>query len=222
MKFISICNEKGGCGKTTILSNLAIALYEEGKKNLVIDADPQKSLGTFVSIRNQEGYLKKFDYVIKQGEAYFDYILDLKQNNKDYEFILSDTGGRDSKEMRFALALSDIIIIPIIPSQYDVSVFDRMIEVVKMAKVKNPNLQVFILINLASTNPFLSKKIDELREYIKLVEQDYIKLLDFVIFQREKYKIFTQMGLGVIEENKKDDKAYLEINKLCEFVKKLK
>ncbi|XTO85290.1 ParA family protein (plasmid) [Campylobacter coli] len=32
MKFISICNEKGGCGKTTILSNLAIALYEEGKK----------------------------------------------------------------------------------------------------------------------------------------------------------------------------------------------
>ncbi|HEB7722810.1 TPA: ParA family protein [Campylobacter jejuni] len=222
MKFISICNEKGGCGKTTILSNLAIALYEEGKKNLVIDADPQKSLGTFVSIRNQEGHLKKFDYVIKQGEAYFDYILDLKQNNKDYEFILSDTGGRDSKEMRFALALSDIVIIPIIPSQYDVSVFDRMIEVVKMAKVKNPNLQVFILINLASTNPFLSKKIDELRDYIKSVEQDCIKLLDFVIFQREKYKIFTQMGLGVIEENKKDDKAYLEMNKLCEFIKKIK
>ncbi|EIS7776184.1 chromosome partitioning protein ParA, partial [Campylobacter jejuni] len=43
-----------------------------------------------------------------------------------------------------------------------------------------------------------------------------------VIFQREKYKIFTQMGLGVIEENKKDDKAYLEMNKLCEFIKKLK
>ncbi|XTO85289.1 hypothetical protein J0E88_10770 (plasmid) [Campylobacter coli] len=124
--------------------------------------------------------------------------------------------------MRFALALSDIVIIPIIPSQYDVSVFDRMIEVVKMAKVKNPNLQVFILINLASTNPFLSKKIDELRDYIKSVEQDCIKLLDFVIFQREKYKIFTQMGLGVIEENKKDDKAYLEMNKLCEFIKKLK
>ncbi|HEB9576318.1 TPA: chromosome partitioning protein ParA, partial [Campylobacter jejuni] len=102
------------------------------------------------------------------------------------------------------------------------SVFDRMIEVVKMAKVKNPNLQVFILINLASTNPFLSKKIDELRDYIKSVEQDCIKLLDFVIFQREKYKIFTQMGLGVIEENKKDDKAYLEMNKLCEFIKKIK
>ncbi|MCW1363486.1 hypothetical protein OLQ91_08165 [Campylobacter jejuni] len=124
--------------------------------------------------------------------------------------------------MRFALALSDIVIIPIIPSQYDVSVFDRMIEVVKMAKVKNPNLQVFILINLASTNPFLSKKIDELRDYIKSVEQDCIKLLDFVIFQREKYKIFTQMGLGVIEDNKKDDKAYLEMNKLCEFIKKIK
>ncbi|EAI9929531.1 chromosome partitioning protein ParA [Campylobacter jejuni] len=222
MRILSVCNEKGGCGKTTILSNLAIALYEEGKKNLVIDADPQKSLGTFVSIRNQEGHLKKFDYIIKQGEAYFEYLLSLKQNNKeDYKFVLSDTGGRDSKEMRFALALSDIVIIPVIPSQYDVSVFDRVIEVVKMAKVKNSNLQVFILINLASTNPFLSKKIDELREYIKSVEQDYIKLLDLVIFQREKYKISTQMGLGVTED-KKNDKACIEINNLCEFIKKLK
>ncbi|EAI8568771.1 ParA family protein [Campylobacter sp. TTU-622] len=222
MKILSVCNEKGGCGKTTILANLAIALYQEGSKNLVIDADPQKSLGTFVSIRNQEGHFKKFDYIIKQGEAYFDCLLNLKQNNKEnYKYILSDTGGRDSKEMRFALALSDIVIIPVIPSQYDVSVFDRVIEVVKMAKVKNPNLQVFILINLASTNPFLSKKIDELREYIKSVEQDYIKLLDFVIFQREKYKIFTQMGLGVTEDEKKD-KAYLEINNLCEFIKKIK
>ncbi|MBZ7963299.1 ParA family protein [Campylobacter sp. W0049] len=220
---ISICNEKGGCGKSTITANLAIALYDEKNKNLVIDADPQKSLGSFVSIRNQEGHLKKFDYIIKQQDNFFEYLCDIKEKKlkeKEFKYILCDTGGRDSKEMRYALALSDIIIIPVIPSQFDVSVLDRVIEVVKMAKIKNNNLKVFILINLASTNPFLTKKIEELKEYIRAIEEDYIKLIDFVIFQREKYKIAIQMGLGVTEYKEKD-KAYLEIENLANFIRKI-
>lgn len=219
---ISICNEKGGCGKSTIIANLAIALYDEKFKNLVIDADPQKSLGSFIFIRNEEGHSKKFDYIVKQQDNFFEYLCKIKENKikEEYKYILCDTGGRDSKEMRYALALSDIIIIPVIPSQFDVSVLDRVIEVVKMAKVKNSNLKVFILINLASTNPFLAKKIDELKQYIKAIEEDYIKLMDFVIFQREKYKISIQMGLGVTEFKEKD-KAFLEIENLANFIKKI-
>ena len=118
--------------------------------------------------------------------------------------------------MRIAIVLSDIVIIPTIPSQYDVSVLEKMINIVKTAKEANPKLKAYIVINRSNPNPFLKKKIDSLKNFIKELECDYIKLCDSIIYEREKYKISTQSGLGVTEMN--DKKTYLEIENLCKEI----
>ena len=134
-------------------------------------------------------------------------------SSKENKNLIIDTGGRDAKEMRIALISSDIVVIPTTPSQFDLSVLDIMIDRVKMAKEINEKLQVIIVINRVNPNPFLTKKIDDIKTYIKELECDYIKLANTIIYERERYKNSISNGQGIIETNTQD-KAYQEIQNL--------
>ncbi|WP_104119617.1 nucleotide-binding protein, partial [Campylobacter hyointestinalis] len=147
-------------GKSTLATNIAInQSLSKNELPLLIDTDPQKSIATFLNIRNEENNPKVFDFTYKYGENLKEF-LQSYNSNKD---VIIDTGGRDSREMRIAIALSDMVIIPTIPSQFDVSVLDKMVNIIKMAKEQNEKLVAYIVINRASTNPFLYKKIESLR-----------------------------------------------------------
>lgn len=206
---LSIVNEKGGSGKSTLAINLAMYQSIINKQDItIVDTDPQKSIATFQLIRNEENLPRAFKYIYKQGEDLKTYL-----SSKENKNLIIDTGGRDAKEMRIALINSDIVVIPTTPSQFDLSVLDIMIDRVKMAKEINEKLQVIIVINRVNPNPFLTKKIDNIKTYIKELECDYIKLANTIIYERERYKNSISNGQSVIEADTQD-KAYQEIQNL--------
>ena len=93
---ISIVNEKGGSGKTTLAVNLSARLAEDGDNVLLIDADPQKSTEVFSDMRSQSGLKPLFSNVSRTGVSLGD---EIERMNKSFDSIIIDTGGRDSKEM---------------------------------------------------------------------------------------------------------------------------
>lgn len=153
---------------------------------------------------------------------------EIKLLQNQYELVLIDTGGRDSKETRQALILSQVVIIPCIASQFDIAVLEKMINILLEVKATiNPNLKVFFVLSRATTNLFLSQKNTNLKDYLieTLKEneagEDFI-LLDSVIYEREAYKSAIIEGLSIFEFCKENDKAYVEFEGFYkELAKKL-
>ena len=196
---IAVCNEKGGSGKTNIAINLAIKLGLMKDDTLLVDADPQRSIDVFTDIRADANLPLLFNAVSKLGSSMLKEIQSLKQK---YDSVVIDTGGRDSQEMRQALAVCNIAIIPVIPSDLD-------------------NSKALIVISKASPNPFLAKKVEALREYISEKKLEDIFLANSIIYEREAYRNAFSAGMGVSEYCKDNENAKLDFesffNELVNF-----
>ena len=113
-KIISICNQKGGTGKTTTTVNLSSSLAELGKKILIIDADPQGNATSGVGINKNELELSVYDLLLNKATAE-DVILHTVYSNLDIiPCNINLTGaeielvGVFSREARLKTALKEV------------------------------------------------------------------------------------------------------------------
>lgn len=205
---ILIGGEKGGTGKTTVVTNLAAMAININKDLLLIDTDKQGSASSWAAVRDDAENIKRIPSIQKFGE---NIAKEIKALHQKYQNILIDAGGQNSQELRAAMLVADKLYIPIQAAQFDVWTLGLMDRLVSQAKLINEKLRAYILINRASTNPAISET-----EEVKSVLDEFenLKLSNCIIRERIAFRKAARGGLSVSELSKQDSKATIEMQDL--------
>ena len=130
---IGVLSQKGGVGKSTISINIAATLSRQGNRVLLIDADPQGSSMAWSSAREGDPL---FPVV---GMAKPTLHKDLPEIAKDYDHVVIDGAPRVNDLGRAAIIASDVVVIPVQPSPYDVWAAAETVQLVREAQQFKPN-----------------------------------------------------------------------------------
>ncbi len=188
---ILIGSEKGGVGKSTLATNLAVLFATYGNDVVIVDADRQGTCANWAQDRSENENVK-----IDCVRQYDNLKPTLDSLKKRYKIVIVDCQGRISQEMRTGLLSADIVIVPFKPSQWDLDTLPSMLNVIKEAKDFNEKLTSYAVMTMAPTNPSMDD-LNQAKDFFK--NYDDITLLNTAICERKIYKEAASMGLSVIE-----------------------
>ncbi len=216
MTIITVASQKGGVGKSTLICNLAVALAQQARDVIVVDADSQPSTSFFCAERtDNRPELPHIPCVQKYG--YINRVLE--DFNDRYSYVLVDCAGRDSDEMRAAMAVSDLLITPIKASQVDLNTLSHLAMMIRLCiEQANPKLLAYCVLNMAPTN----KKMPDVESAIKSIsEYPEMTLYKTILHYRRIYMDCMADGIGVIETDSKSASDKLAKEEILNLAKEV-
>lgn len=203
---------KGGSGKTTVATNLAVALALEGRDVLLVDADEQETATDFSAWRNERmGGETGYTSIQLTGQAARQ---ELQRLSGKFQDVVVDTGGRDTTSQRAALTVADSYLVPFNPRSFDVWTLEKVARLIQEIQTVNPRLRSFAFINRA--DPRGSDNVDAAEA---LSDTDALEFLDAPLGNRKAYSNAAAQGLGVLELQPSDPKAVAEFRNLLDKIK---
>jgi len=205
---VVVASEKGGTGKTTISTNLAVIRAQNAADVLLIDADSQRSAIDFATVRDSEGHHPELTCSSITGQGIGS---ELRKLTPKFDDIIVDVGGRDSSTLRSSLLVADVLVVPFIASQFDTWGLERMNSIVGEVLPLNEKLRTIAFLNKVDTNPRIGLVEEATNFATELKHLIFFKTITVgyrVAFRRS---IADGMAVTELSKTKKDIKAIQEI-----------
>lgn len=122
---ITIAQQKGGSGKTTITVNLALAFRDRGLKVALLDSDPQGSLGRWFMLRRERMGDPGLEFCTASawGVSY-----ECEKLRRQADIVLVDTPPKVDADLRPALRQADLVLVPVAASHVDLWATEGVID----------------------------------------------------------------------------------------------
>ncbi len=190
MRSILVMNSKGGCGKTTLATNLAGYYAARGKSVTLVDYDPQESSIDWLDARGSDrapivGIAASRDAV-------------RIPKNTDY-VIMDSPAAVHGRPLAELVRKADIILMPVLPSPIDVRAARNFLnEVNKLRKVVNADVKFATVANRVRENTVAAH---DLYEYLDALRLPNGKKLPYLAVLRasQNYIRAAEKGLSIFE-----------------------
>ena len=204
-KVITISQQKGGTGKTTLAVHLALAFIKyHNLKVAIIDTDPQGSLGKWFMIRTEKKLSN--DNLTFKTASLWGAQYESKTLKKDHDIVIIDTPPKIESDARPSIESADLVLIPVAASHVDFWATGAIVEIAKKA-----NKKILIQINRSSQR---SKLIIKTNEFVRSLNLSATKT---IIGNRQIFAASMGEGKTAVEKQKKSN-AVEEIKQLSEQI----
>ncbi len=186
MHTIMLMNAKGGCGKTTLATNLATWYADEGFRVALADYDPQGSALDWLEARKDyEGIPEIAGIDAANGAA-------RAPRGTDY-LIMDVPAGIHGKEINRHLRRVDHMILPVLPSPLDIRACQRYLkELSRNQRLARGTLKVGVVANRVREN---TRAFHDLEAFLSQLEIPFLTRLR----ESQNYIRAAETGLGLFE-----------------------
>jgi chromosome partitioning protein len=185
MRHVMVMNSKGGCGKSTLATNVASYFAGRGYKVALADYDPQRTSLDWVAVRPED--LPRITPVDACEEG-------LRAVPRDTEILVIDAPARThGSEMNELVRRAETILVPVMPSPIDMKACAHfMKELLELGKVQREQARLAVVANRVRENTLLYEELDQ---YLGKLKVPYLSALR----QSTNYLRAFQRGMGIFE-----------------------
>jgi chromosome partitioning protein len=191
---ITVAQQKGGAGKTTLVVQLATALRAAGRSIALVDIDPQASLTAWM--RRREHRPQPAADLRLSMVGGWRLSVELDRLKRDHDLILVDTPPHAETEAKGAIRAADLVLVPVQPSPLDVWASAATIDLAR--KERSP---VALVLNRV---PPRGRSLDEATAAMRELGAGS---LEARLGNRQAFVASIGQGLGVIESEPKSAAA---------------
>ncbi len=190
MRSILVLNPKGGCGKSTIATNIAGYFASQGKRVSLADCDPQQSSRDWISIRPESaGTIKSAS--VKAGK------IDVPRRT---EILIIDTpAALHGQKLANYAKVSQTIVMPMMPSPLDIRAAERFVdELFSLRKLINRKIKVATVANRVREDTIAAAKLENYLDKIKLPSGHKLPFIT-MLRATQNYIKAAERGLSIFE-----------------------
>ena len=184
MRTIMVLNPKGGCGKSTIATNIASFYASKGKSVMIADFDPQGSSIDWLAARPDN--VPEIEGIAAWKDGF------KAQRNKDV-LIMDVPAGVHGKDLTALIRRAQSVVIPVLPSPLDMRAAAKFVhEIHHVGKVEKNQVKLAVVANRVKENTLVFHMLEK---FLKKLDIPFIgKLRD-----SQNYIRAAERGLGVFE-----------------------